>query len=302
MPIVERLPLSELAALPRRLSFFKSAPRIPAAALAKGLCPPLLVSGASLVWGGCLLDAALGLGAARSVALPVERLELSPQEELLAALAREGRCGAYAPEEGFAIARAAIARAALAIGSDPDFLEEVSILVLGSGGLFALLPRLDALPEGRRALVETGLVDLKTAERARSLPEEAAAAFPSLAASLSASGRRLALGWLDDICLHEGISGPAAAGLVAEAASAPDPLAALRERRYPELSAMEANFARIAKESLGGSGLKLEAPPNFEGSGFTLSLQFSSGAELARRLASASRLTERADELFSLLR
>jgi hypothetical protein len=295
---VERLTLSELAALPRRFSFFDSAPRVPAAALARGLCPPLLVSGAALVWGGGLLDAALGLPSAGSLSLPVDLLELSPQEELLAALAREGRCGAYSPEESFAVAREAIA----ATGNDDEFLEEVSLLVLGSGGLFALLQRLEALPKGRRALVEAGLVDLKTAERARSLPEEAAAAFPVLAASLSASGRRLALGWLDDICLHEGLSGAAAAVLISEVTSASEPLAALRARRYPELSAMEGDFARIAKESLGGSGLKLEAPPNFEGSGFGLSFQFSSKAELERRLASAGRLTERADELLSLLR
>lgn len=300
---MERLNLSELAALPRRFSFFTSAPRLPAEALARGLCPPLLVSGSSLVWGSSLLDAALGLDAARPVSLPVDRLELSPQDQVLAALAREGRSGAYAAEECFAIARAA--RALAASGAEPGgegFLEEVSILVLGSSGLFTLLQRLEALPEKRRALVETGLVDLKTTERARSLPEEAASAFPSLAGSLSASGRRLALGWLDDICLHEGLSGAASAALVAEAASAPEPLEALRARRYPELSAMESSFARVARESLLGSGIKLEAPPNFEGPGFSLSFQFSSKAELERRLASASRLTERADELLSLLR
>jgi hypothetical protein len=300
---VERLTLSELAALPRRFSFFKSAPRLPAVALARGLCPPLLVSDSALVWGSCLLDAALGLGVAGSTSLPADRLELSPQEGLLAALSREGRCGAYAAEESFAIARAASALVAPGAETEgEEFLEEVSVLVLGSTGLFPLLRRLEALPERRRALVEAGLVDLKTAERARSLPEEAASAFSGLAGSLSASGRRLALGWLDDICLHESLSGPAAAALVAEIAAAPEPLEALRARRYPELSAMEASFARIARESLAGSGLKLEAPTNFEGPGFGLSFQFSSKAELERRLGSASRLTERADELLSLLR
>jgi hypothetical protein len=294
---VEQLPVSELAALPRRFDFFKAIPRLPARSIGAGFCPPLLVSRASLVWGSSFLDAVLGLALPPSATLPVERLELSPQDELLGALAREGRCGAYAAEEHFQIARAA-----LAIDVDAKFLEEVSTLVLGSGGLFALIPRLDALPENRRRLVEAGLVDLKTAERARSLPEEAAAAFPALAAALTASGRRLALGWLDEVCLHEGLSGQAAAELTAELDAAPDPLAALRARRYPELSAMEGDFARIARESLGGSGLKLEAPPNFEGAGFTLSFQFSSGPELVRRLASAGRLAEVADELLSLLR
>jgi hypothetical protein len=294
---VERLTLSELAALPRRFTFFKSSTRLPEAALARGLCPPLLVSRGALVWGSPLLDVALGLPPPPSASLPVERLELSPQDELLGALAREGRCGTYTAEENFQIARAA-----LAIDLGEQFLEEVSILALGSGGLFALLSRLESLPEKRRALVETGLVDLKTAERARSLPEEAASAFPVLAGSLSASGRRLVLGWLDDLCLHDGLSGPSAAALVAEVAAAPEPLEALRARRYPELSAMEASFARIARESLAGSGLKLEAPPNFEGPGFGLSLSFSSRAELERRLASAGRLTERADELLALLR
>lgn len=303
---MESLPISELAALPRRFNFFKSTPRLPAESIGAGFCPPLLVSRGSLVWGSPYLDAALGVVAAPGLAaaLPVDRADLSPEEELLQALAREGRCGAYSAEEAFAIGRAAasIAEDRGEAAGVPGFLEAVSALVLGSGGLPALLSRLDALPAARRALAESGLVDLKTVERCKSLPEEAASAFPRLAASLSASERRLALGWLDDIALHEGLSGEAAAGLVASVAEAANPLAALKSRRYPELSAMEADFARIAKESLGGRGLKLEAPPNFEGPGFALSIAFSSKAELERRLAAAAGLSERADELLALLR
>jgi hypothetical protein len=310
---MEKLPLSELLALPRRLSVFTAPIRLPLAALERGLCPPLLVSKSSLIWGQRSLDELARLAPIRErepkkdvvapILLTVEKLDLEAREEILAVLIREARTGLYSPAEEWAIAREARSIAP----SDAEFHKSVSLLVRGDANLFALLDRLEALPPSRRGLVESDAIDLKTAERARSLPEEAAAAFAELAPKLSASERRIALGYLDDIATNSrgAASSHDTAGLVAlmkSAAAEAEPIATLRGARYPELASMEADFARITERELGGSGVKLEAPPTFEGQGFTLSFEFSSAAALEKRLAAAGRLKGACDELFAFLR
>ncbi len=302
---MELIAAEKLRALPRRLGLFDIKPKLPLEAIELGLCPSLLVSGGALIWGGPFLDAVLEDGKAdlERILLPVEKIELNAAQELLAVLEREGRAGAYSQSECIAVGRAVlVASRDMEMAMATQFMREVSLLSLGAAGLAGIIGRLDALPEKRRALVENGIVDLKTAERCKSLPEEAAAAFPALAAHLSASERRLALGWINDIALGQGLSGAETAELVLRAArSAEEPLSAVRARRYPELSGMEMDFARIVSDRLAGSGVRLEPPPNFEGRGFKLSFEFSSETELAKKLKAAAALVPSADELMGLI-
>jgi|GEM_PF-1507834 len=312
--------LAGLAELARPFDFFKAEPCLPREAIVAGLCPPLLVSDGSLVWGCAYVDAALGAvpegggrcgpGAA-GIRLPVELVPgLSASEQLIALLLRERRCGAYSFAETAAIGRAAAGCAAADAGlpgraaSDLGLMDRVSLLTLGTTGLSALLERLDALPAQRRLLAETGIADLKTVERCRSLPELAAARFALFAKGLSASERRLALGWFDDIALRDSLEPAAAAALVdtiARIEPVPERLGALRARRYPELSHMEAQFKLIGTDRLKGSRVLLEPPQNFEGAGYRLSFVFSSAAELERRLRAAAVLEKSAAELMGLI-
>jgi hypothetical protein len=294
---VNFLPLPDLAALPRRLELFNVPPALPIEAMESGLCPPLLVSRGALVWGHGIVDAARGDG---SISLPVDELALEPGRELLAALVREGRTGRYEASEEWAIAREA------ARLSDPEgrgaYLDSVSLLLRGDRALGGLLARLAALSPCRARAVESGLLDLKTAERCRSLPEACAEAFLGIAPRLSASERRIAFGFLDDIFLSGRLDAGEVTAAIGDAGKEEKPLEPLRRLRYPELASMEAAFGAIAARELGGSGVRLEAPRNFEGSGFALSFEFTSRESLARRLAAAAKLEGDCDELFSLLR
>lgn len=295
---MKSLPYGELASLPRRLDLFRKAAPIPLEALAQGLCPPLLLSRGALVWGHRIIDALSREESGPQAILPVEELDLDPRPELLAVLLRERRTASYEAAEEWAVAKEA---SRLAEG-DEAFLASVSLLLRGDPSLPVLLSRLSALAPARARLVETGLLDLKTAERCRSLPEEALAAFKALAPRLSSSERRIAFGFLDDLALGDRHAAPDLAALIREAGARDKPLAYIRSLRYPELASMEAELAAIAARDLGRSGVRLEAPQNFEGTGFSASFEFASGEALGKRIAALERLKEDCDALFGLLR
>ncbi len=114
--------------------------------------------------------------------------------------------------------------------------------------------------------------------------EELAAVVSEVAGAAGSAGRRP----------HE------AAG-AASADPARDPLSALRRRRYPTLSGLEARFEAIAGRALSGSGVRLSPPPNFEGSRFTVEFTFDSRRELEKRVEALSALEDEVDELSRLL-
>ena len=121
------------------------------------------------------------------------------------------------------------------------------------------------------------------------------------ACGLSFSGRRQFFTMLWEVGQRDGLSEDELAAAAAELGDTADPGAAVRRRRYPMLSSLEERLERITTETLAGSGVRLSAPPYFEGARFSVELSFASQAELRRRIAALQKLEERADELFELL-
>jgi len=77
----------------------------------------------------------------------------------------------------------------------------------------------------------------------------------------------------------------------------------LLARRYPLFTELTERFERLRREMNLPEGVGLEAPPNFEGDRFTLSLSFGSVPELARTLGKLIDLVGSGgvDDLFELL-
>jgi hypothetical protein len=282
------LTLAELESLDSALDLFRASPPAPAGLLEQGLHLPLPVCGSALVWGFPLLAAARAAG---KPALECRLLgERPPAERLALALRLEARAGTYRWSEKLAMQRFARSHG------------------FGLGGLAALVeghadPRLEqrlerfaSLPAALAALVEEGGLDLRAASALRELPAEVFALVCD--AALSFSERRSFLG-----LLHDARLGPQAAVAAARAALAsPRPLEALRQRVFPALAALHRDWAALEESILGGSGVSLRPPENFEGERFEARFRFRDKEGLDRRLAALARLAARFDELATFLR
>jgi hypothetical protein len=222
-------------------------------------------------------------------------------------LALEGRAGAYGLEE-----QRRLVELLDAAGVVPD--EETNRLVTGGKPFAPAVRRYVGLPQVLQDMVAGERLDLKTAERLRAYPVTAAAAGERTA-GLSFSNRRRFFTMLWEIAQRDALGDDELSVVVSEAAGAGatkeggtasanpdrDPLPALRKRRYPTLSTLEARFEEISGRALAGSGVRLSPPPNFEGSRFTVEFTFDSRRELEKRVEAISELEDEVDELFSLL-
>ena len=127
-------------------------------------------------------------------------------------------------------------------------------------------------------------------------------AFGALAKRLSASERRIAFGFLDDLSLSGKYEEAALADAIAAIEISPSPFAKLYELRYPELSSMERIFSDFVRSHLARSGVHLEAPPHFEGEAFSIHFEFTSRDVLKNRIAKLAAVEKDCDDLFRLLR
>jgi len=285
---MRELRLAELEALDPALDLFQaSRPLAPELAEA-GLHPPLPVCGSVLAWGFPLLSAARAAG---RTALECRLLgERAPADLLALALRLEARPGAYRWSEKLAMHRYAQARGFSVAGlagliegrPDPGLEEKVECFA--------------GLPPALAVLVEQGGLDLRTAAGLRELPEEVF----SLAAGgrLSHSERRQFLGLLRDA----GLDRPACLRAALMALAGSRPLEALRGLAFPALASLRQEWAALEESILGGSGVSLQPPADFEGERFEVRFRFRSREGLARRLAALARLEARFDELDAFLR
>jgi hypothetical protein len=287
-----QLTLAELDCLDPALDLFPAAPPARAELLAAGLHPPLPVCGRSLVWGFGLL------AAARSAGLPgleCRRIaERSPEEMLALALRLEGRAGAYRWGEKLGL---------LGFARSRGFsLGKLDLLIEGR-----VDPRLErrvqeysGLPGSLRGLVDRSALDLRTALAVRGLPEPAFELAGS--AGLSFSERRAFLGLLHEAVARLRLSPEETLAAARRALEDARPLEALRERVFPTLAAMRRRWEELAEELVGGSGVRLLPPEDFEGDLFEVSFRFRTRQALARRLGALARVRGRFDELSEFLR
>lgn len=279
----------------------------------------------TLLWGWAVV-ARLGRGGAgrggtevAAAEVRTRRFEGDARAAVHLLLALESRAGAYSREE-----QRRLVELLEAAGVAPD--EETNRLVTGGKPFAPAVRRYAGLTPVLQEMVADESLDLKTAERLREFPAAAAAARER-ARGLSFSNRRRFFTMLWELAQRDALGDEELAAVVGEVAggeatkpggaaagafggetrrAAPlspdeDPLSALRRRRYPTLSSLEARFEEITSRALSGSGVRLSPPPNFEGSRFTVEFTFDSRRELARRVEALSALEDEVDELSNLL-
>jgi hypothetical protein len=217
----------------------------------------------------------------------------SPTEAVCLALTAEHRAGVYSLKEIDAILSVLESFAAVATGDLLDLLDPRS-------DVRAVRERYRALPPDLATALDQGAIDLRTAE---AIPAEWAATLPRLIdplASLSFSNRRQAVRMAVEL-LRAGADPEELIAAVTDAAERGTVLPVLRSRRYPTLTDLQRRVSTLRREALGGTGVQLKEPPNFEGGRFELSFTFASSEEFRRRVAAAAAVEELVDELMDLL-
>lgn len=256
-----------------------------------------------LVWGHGVVDAAKPGDTSLVPALAL--IGANPLDLVRFALRTEGRAGAYGWEEQRRIAEYC--------ERNRINLEAVCDLVDPDGDYTHNLERYRALSPELRSWVNRGVCDLRTAERITSIPKDRMRSIEFIMQRLSFSNRRRFLVMAQEVVRRDGaaslqdiLGDSSSAGEGSgETPDAGEDSAAILERlrrvRYPEYSTFEATLERVNHEHLRGTGVRVDAPKNFEGGALTVSFSFSSPAELERRLRGAHRITEKSDELLGLL-
>ncbi len=293
----------------------------------KGLHPPLPISAATLIWGFAILREAhrLHLGRLACQLLP----SCSRREMLALALKMENRPGSFTwfekekmlrflggpdgregrpdSREGGPAGTAAAARSDALQPGRPlpagpgEQLAELSPLIEGRADplLAQRIGAFTALPPQARILVAAGQADLKTATRVQELPAEV---FTMLeGAPLTFSQSRQLLNELLEVRRKQALSPQAVSALVERALKEERPADAVHRLRFPALSALHQRFSDLRRELLGGSGIRLTPPPDFEGDSFTVEFSFNSPKSLKRKMTGLRALGQRSDELFELL-
>lgn len=233
-----------------------------------------------------------------------ETRPLGAKLALLLALALEARPGGYSWREMDRIV-AFCDRFAVEIDS------ETSRAVIGDGGLAYRIERYRALPALLRGALDQGEIDIKTAEGLESLASEDSAAAEvlegllSVGGALSHSNRRKLLTMARELLLSRRLEAREILAIIEAKSGAPrgseEILRELRRRRYPELTSMTGQLEGFAAEHLKGSGVRLEAPPNFEGRRFSVSFDFADAREFSGRLAALRRAEENLEDILDLL-
>ena len=284
--------VEKLQGLHTNFNIFAASPPVPADLLRSGCVPPLPVIGDYLIWGFSILKTALREGIAE---LPCVSLDFDIDWGLQLALRLENRTDRYTWREkadlllllrGFSMLPAGDALLSL-VQSGSSFIPQTELFL--------------RLPNYLQAAVNSGALDMKTAERIEALPENTFTVLHAVLEQFSFSSRRQFLIMLNEVCKRDEMQGPRYNVLLDELASAPRPLELLRIKRYPQLSEMEADLQEFRRKHLQGSGIELIPPPNFEGDAFTLQFAWETEKQLSRVIEHLSRLQGSGNELFRLL-
>lgn len=257
-----------------------------------------LGSGPVVLWGWPVLRL---IGESGRASVYAHERSLGPRKALLLALALEGRAGAYSWEEMHRIV-ACCERFAVDVDTD------LSRAVTGDGGLAVRVQRFRGLPVDLRGALDRGEIDIKTAEALEPLASEEDGRSEVLrglltaGGSLSHSNRRKLLLLSRELLVSRRLDPPELSRLVEANTGAPEALLRhLRGLRYPELSGMVDELNRFTEEHLKGTGVRLEAPLNFEGRRFTVSFDFADSREFSTRLAALARAGDQLETIFDLL-
>jgi len=291
----------EIETLNREMDIFRNAPGLLPELVFKGLYPPLPICAGTLLWGFEILRTAKKQGMRKLSCLIIPSCERA--EQLSLALKLENRAGRFSwPEkEGMLDYLRPHRRSG---GPSPQLIgdfERLSPLIETHRDpqLAEKITVYAALPPALKQLVAAGRVDLKTAERVRSLPGEVFEALSDSALSFSRS--RQLLNELFEVSRGRELTDLEIKEAARQALREPQPLETIHRMRFPTLTSLKSRFAAIERQLLKGSGVKLIPPPYFEGEAYTLELSFNSTKTFARKLRALESLQGRLDALLELL-
>jgi hypothetical protein len=297
---------AEIGSLSRELDIFSES-RVPDPELMeKKLYPPLPICSGTLIWGFEVLRSAESRSLRQINCLVIPSC---PRREMLSlALKLENRAGSFAWQEKQKMLAFLGSEESLSVEEE---LSAGSTLIEAFSDLSPLIeghrdPQLAekihsfaALPQGLRALVDVGQVDLKSAVRVQSLPEEV---FTGLQRSaLTFSLRRQFLNELFEVSRKRRLSQKEIGDLAERAFRGQQPIETVHRMRFPLLTELERHFAALEEQLLKGSGVKLSPPPYFEGEAFTVEFEFNSAKSFSRKLNVLHSLEGHLDALFEVL-
>ena len=290
---MKMISIHDLLSSTREFDFFSDGPLPDDGLVRLALIPPLPVSRGRLVWGFRHAEAASRLGLRE---LPAVTVAGDDVELLSIALKLEGRRDGYSLKEKAAVLSFLKARGSGSRG------EEISGYIQSEGLFTKQAEKYLDVSENLRDLVDSLVIDLKTAVIISSLPSNVLDDLANIFASCSASERRAAFRRIYEISVRDSLCEPELVTLVRRLASEEDPVRALEVLRYPRMTEMKETFQALSSPVLSGSGITMTPPPGFEGNGYSISFRFTGLKQLDRVIARLSALKESGDELFDLLR
>jgi hypothetical protein len=264
--------------------------------LREALHPPVVIAPGytenRVVWGWQIIRAATTLGID---ALATRSIEADPRDQLTTALYLEARAGRYPMSEQDSILRF------IEETGIPENDPELAHLVTGDGSFVAATRKYRGLCDQGRDLIDSEVVDLKTALRLTEPTTRCLWSFRHSLAEKSVSSRRIIATLVDELVRRDHMEVDACESLVAKALDSDDPRGFLYGVRYPNLTELERRFESVRKRFVAGTGVELRHPPYFEGDAFEVVFSFRTAGELVDRARVAQRLEPACDELFDLL-
>lgn len=246
-----------------------------------------------LIWGWKLLSAAKQREIDR---IRIHRIACAPLERLRRALILEGRRDGYSAGEKQRflnyLSRNNVPRAEW---------DNVSPLIASKGSFVPQARQYANLPKQGKEFVDSGLLDLKTAESVRHIPEEALPLLRPVLESGSFSVRRQLVEMTAEVCIRDSCSAAEAVRLIEKINSHDDPLSCCMKLRYPRLTELTEQCNRFRNDHLAGTGITLEPPKYFEGDTFQGRFSFRTREEYEKRIKSLNNLSKYIDECLDLL-
>jgi len=263
----------------------------------KNLYPPLPICSDTLIWGFEILRSAKRQRLRQVNCLVIPSC---PRTEMLSlALKLENRAGSFSwPEKQRMWEYLAAPGAASRL---IDLFSDLSPLIEDHRDpqLASKITAFASLPQGLKALVSEGQIDLKSAIRVQYLPEEVFAGLQ--ASTLTFSQRRQFLNELFEVSRRRELSQAEIRDMADRAFRDRHPIETVHRLRFPTLTSLERRFSDLEEELLKGSGVRVKPPPYFEGEAFTIEFEFNNVKSFGRKLNALHSLEGNLNALFELL-
>ncbi|MCQ2603782.1 MAG: hypothetical protein MJ215_01890 [Spirochaetia bacterium] len=259
--------------------------------VSEGYYQPPVITENSIIWGNDLIESAEKAGISK---LWCHLVAENPLENLLAALRLQNR------KNNFSFSEKSAVLAYIRKNHLEDHISMISAEIQDEGDFTIYTDKYDTLPETVKDGIDENLIDIKTAVLMKDLPAEV---FDIIfrCGKISYSSRRIILKEILEISRRDGLTQDECIRLTRDIADADNPGESAAKIRYPKMESMKEAFSNYVSSTVKGSGITLEAPQGFEGSGFTARFQIKSVTQLERIIRTLEKVKESADQLFKLL-